>query len=79
MRKKKPRPEGYDVYVRTNLYNSRKERTWEMWTVRTNGHATTPYEMAVALTQDLNRMNVLWQIRNQNGEVVAMYPDEVVV
>ena len=78
-RKRKIKREGYDLYLRTSLYNSARQKTGEMWTLRTSGHTTTDLEMAEALTQDLTRMGIQWRIRNQDGEVVQSSEQGVVV
>jgi len=61
---------GYDVFVRTVIKNHLRKPVKDVWTVRTNGHCQTDLEMARALTQDLTRMKVAWQIRNSKGEVI---------
>jgi len=66
----------YDVFVKTILYDSARQKTGETWTARTNGKATTEWEMAVALTQDLTRMGVVWEIRDRDGMVKASYLKE---
>lgn len=61
---------GYDVYVESPLLNSARQKVGTQWIVRTNGHRTTDLEMAEALTQDLTRMGVRWEIRDKDGRVV---------
>jgi len=73
MRKKTPKPDGYDVYVETILYNSARKPVGKIWTLRTNGKATTDLEMARALTGDLTQMKVSWEIRNQDGVTIDFF------
>jgi hypothetical protein len=61
---------GYDVFVRTVLKNSQRKEVGSMWTLRTNGKCQTDFEMARALTHDLTRMGIPWQIRDGNGKVI---------
>ena len=63
----------YDVYVRTNLKDVYRKPAGFMWTLRTNGHCQTDLEMAQALTQDLTRMKIPWQIRDYQGKVVEEF------
>jgi hypothetical protein len=60
---------GYDVYVQTKLKAHDAKPADVIWTLRTNGHCETSLEMAEALTRDLSRMNVAWQIRSGVGVV----------
>lgn len=61
---------GFDVFVRTVLKNSQRKEVGTMWTLRTNGKCQTTLEMAQALTHDLTRMGVPWQIRDGQGKVI---------
>jgi hypothetical protein len=60
----------FDVYVETTLVNLARQPTGKIWIVRTNGHCQTTFEMAQALTHDLTRFGVAWQIRDAAGAVV---------
>lgn len=61
---------GYDVYVEGPLLNAARQKVGTHWTVRTNGHCQTDLEMAEALTHDLTKLGVRWEIRDRDGRVV---------
>lgn len=71
--KRKPE-EGYAVWVRYRIFNHKKEFVKWGWTCRTHRSARLDLEMAEALTRDLTRMGVGWEIRDKAGNVVQSAP-----
>ena len=67
---RKPRVEGYSVWMQLNMKPRNSEPGGLIWVARTSRRGTCELEMAEALTHDLSRMGVKWEIRNQDGEVV---------
>jgi len=69
--------EGYAVWMRYALYDSAKKFVKWSWVERTDRRATIDLEFAQALTHDLQKMGVAWEIRNKKGEVVESWSPEV--
>jgi len=76
---KKKRQEGYAVWMQTRIKTLSGAPGPLIWVERTSRHATCELEMAEALTHDLTRFGVKWEIRNQDGEVVQSSETELTI